>query len=324
MLGSRFVLLAICFVASWAALAKAQGECIEWCNDCNYSCQPCPDYPELECCSEACSRYCCEYEESPSPSPSPPPPPPPSPPDDDDDEEEENETPNILRQWEAGLRSIPEATLPPPPPYDPELSPQVQVQVGAALPGDIDCDEVSSSILENLAVNYCLNILKVGGLDDAFFANQCTASCGSLRGRRLLRVNPVLFDIDFVRANEDPAAVEDANGDALNLEAILLDDDLLEAALEETLPGSTVTGEEVSTSLAGASPGTVAVVEEGRPSTESEPGTPDPGFVAAEGGDCTDIPTPDEYTCEQQKGWGKCTADFMLEGGFCAKTCGRC
>jgi hypothetical protein len=182
---------------------------------------------------------------------------------------------------------------------------------------------VSSSILDNLAVNYCLNILELGGLGDAFFANQCTASCGSSRRRKMLQVNPVLFDIDFVRANEDPAGVEEANGDALNLEAILLDDDLLEAALEETLPGSTVTTEEVSTTLVGASPGTVAVVEEGRPG--SEPGTSAPGFVIAEqGGDCKDIPTPDEYTCEQQKGWGKCTADFMVEGGFCAKTCGKC
>jgi len=283
-------------------------------------------YPEgPECCSEElCSRYCCEYgEESPSPSPPPPPPPPPPSPPDEDDEKEDYETPDILRQWEAGLRDIPDATLPPPPPYDPELSPQVQVQVGAALPGDIDCDEVSRSTLDNLAVNYCLNILELGGLGDTFFANQCTASCGSSKRRKLLQVNPVLFDIDFVRANEDPADVEAANGDALDLEAILEDDDLLEAALEETLPGSTVTGEEVETSLAAPSSAAVAVGGQGQP--ESKPGTSSPALVTVEQkGDCTDIPTPDEYTCEQQKGWGKCTADFIIDGGFCAETCGRC
>jgi len=298
------------------AKAKADAECIEYCNDCESACEPCDAfYPEgPECCQEACSRYCCEYEEA---SPSPPPPPPPPPPD-EDYEEEDYETPDILRQWEAGLREIPEASLPPPPPYDPELSPQVQVQVGAALPGDIDCDEVSSSTLDNLAVNYCLNILEIGGLGDAFFANQCTASCGSSKRRKLLQVNPVLFDIDFVRANEDPADVEEANSDALDLEALLLDDDLLEAALEETLPGTTVTGETVDAFLTDALSGAVAV------DFVPERDTAEPVFVAAEEGDCTDIPTPDEYTCEQQKGWGKCNADFMVKGGFCAKTCGRC
>jgi hypothetical protein len=36
---------------------------------------------------------------------------------------------------------------------------------------------------------------------------------------------------------------------------------------------------------------------------------------------CVDVP-PHEFTCEQEKGWGKCGADFMT--GFCLKTCGNC
>ncbi|GAB4818174.1 hypothetical protein N2152v2_005220 [Parachlorella kessleri] len=39
---------------------------------------------------------------------------------------------------------------------------------------------------------------------------------------------------------------------------------------------------------------------------------------------CTDTPPDSRYTCEQQKGWGKCDAGFMLAGNHCAATCGRC
>eukprot|EP01023_Acetabularia_acetabulum_P060823 TRINITY_DN731_c0_g1_i4.p1 TRINITY_DN731_c0_g1~~TRINITY_DN731_c0_g1_i4.p1 ORF type:complete len:481 (+),score=92.75 TRINITY_DN731_c0_g1_i4:210-1652(+) len=46
---------------------------------------------------------------------------------------------------------------------------------------------------------------------------------------------------------------------------------------------------------------------------------------------CIDKPTPDKYTCEQQKEFGKCFEPFMMsplsaqwQGGFCERTCGRC
>lgn len=216
--------------------------------------------------------------------------------------------------------------LPPPPPYDPELSPQVKVQVAAQLPGGASCNVLSGDQLQNLAVGYCLNILELAGASDAFFANQCTASCGSSRRRNLLQVNPVLFDIDFVRANEDPAAVDEANDEASDLESILVDDDLLSAALELTLPGTTVESQEVSTTLAEPSEapdgeqggGPAQGAPQGATSNQASIEAPNPQS------ECTDVPTPDEYTCEQQKGWGKCTADFMLQGDFCAKTCGRC
>ena len=37
---------------------------------------------------------------------------------------------------------------------------------------------------------------------------------------------------------------------------------------------------------------------------------------------CTERVTPN-YTCEQQKGWGKCEADWMIGGDYCAITCER-
>eukprot|EP01025_Chloroclados_australasicus_P021310 TRINITY_DN2238_c0_g1_i6.p1 TRINITY_DN2238_c0_g1~~TRINITY_DN2238_c0_g1_i6.p1 ORF type:complete len:668 (-),score=109.67 TRINITY_DN2238_c0_g1_i6:93-1913(-) len=39
---------------------------------------------------------------------------------------------------------------------------------------------------------------------------------------------------------------------------------------------------------------------------------------------CEDVsPTP-EHDCAEQKVWGKCKAKWMISGGFCKKTCGRC
>ena len=40
-------------------------------------------------------------------------------------------------------------------------------------------------------------------------------------------------------------------------------------------------------------------------------------------GGCADI-APPSYTCAQQKEWGKCGEGWMVGGGFCAATCGRC
>ena len=39
---------------------------------------------------------------------------------------------------------------------------------------------------------------------------------------------------------------------------------------------------------------------------------------------CADVAPSGGFTCAQQAAWGKCSADFMVAGGFCAATCGRC
>eukprot|EP01026_Neomeris_dumetosa_P077389 TRINITY_DN8351_c0_g1_i2.p1 TRINITY_DN8351_c0_g1~~TRINITY_DN8351_c0_g1_i2.p1 ORF type:complete len:222 (-),score=17.85 TRINITY_DN8351_c0_g1_i2:35-700(-) len=39
---------------------------------------------------------------------------------------------------------------------------------------------------------------------------------------------------------------------------------------------------------------------------------------------CDDTPPDWDYTCQEQKRYGKCDADFMLVRNYCAKTCGRC
>ncbi len=39
---------------------------------------------------------------------------------------------------------------------------------------------------------------------------------------------------------------------------------------------------------------------------------------------CLDRPTPEGYTCLQQRMWGKCSAPWMTSGGFCRATCGAC
>ena len=40
--------------------------------------------------------------------------------------------------------------------------------------------------------------------------------------------------------------------------------------------------------------------------------------------DCTDTPPDWNYSCAQQKEWGKCDKDWMLSGNFCMRSCGRC
>ena len=39
---------------------------------------------------------------------------------------------------------------------------------------------------------------------------------------------------------------------------------------------------------------------------------------------CSDIAPGAKYTCIQQKGWGKCDAQFMYQDAYCLKTCNRC
>eukprot|EP01023_Acetabularia_acetabulum_P045939 TRINITY_DN4686_c0_g2_i2.p1 TRINITY_DN4686_c0_g2~~TRINITY_DN4686_c0_g2_i2.p1 ORF type:complete len:262 (-),score=48.90 TRINITY_DN4686_c0_g2_i2:1369-2154(-) len=39
---------------------------------------------------------------------------------------------------------------------------------------------------------------------------------------------------------------------------------------------------------------------------------------------CIDVQPEDGFSCEDQASWGKCLATWMIEGGLCDKTCGRC
>eukprot|EP01025_Chloroclados_australasicus_P012231 TRINITY_DN155_c5_g1_i1.p1 TRINITY_DN155_c5_g1~~TRINITY_DN155_c5_g1_i1.p1 ORF type:complete len:529 (-),score=58.47 TRINITY_DN155_c5_g1_i1:76-1662(-) len=40
---------------------------------------------------------------------------------------------------------------------------------------------------------------------------------------------------------------------------------------------------------------------------------------------CVDIPVEgDKFGCWDRKKWGACNLDWMIDGGYCAKTCGRC
>lgn len=47
---------------------------------------------------------------------------------------------------------------------------------------------------------------------------------------------------------------------------------------------------------------------------------PSPGASSS----CQDLPTPDGYTCAQQKGWGKCGEPWIAQNGYCKATCGAC
>jgi hypothetical protein len=38
---------------------------------------------------------------------------------------------------------------------------------------------------------------------------------------------------------------------------------------------------------------------------------------------CTDVPPGGRFSCAQQKAFGKCTAVWLVQGGYCARTCGR-
>ena len=39
---------------------------------------------------------------------------------------------------------------------------------------------------------------------------------------------------------------------------------------------------------------------------------------------CDDKGTPDGFSCQQQKDWGKCGQGWMNAGGYCRHTCGQC
>lgn len=56
-----------------------------------------------------------------------------------------------------------------------------------------------------------------------------------------------------------------------------------------------------------------------------------PVSVSSPDGSCFDVPSTDQWSCQDQKNWGHCEADWMKAGndktgsmGFCAQTCDRC
>lgn len=42
------------------------------------------------------------------------------------------------------------------------------------------------------------------------------------------------------------------------------------------------------------------------------PAAPFPGRRLLETGECIDSPTPDTFSCEQQRAWGKCAEQWMV------------
>eukprot|EP01026_Neomeris_dumetosa_P021956 TRINITY_DN19084_c0_g2_i4.p2 TRINITY_DN19084_c0_g2~~TRINITY_DN19084_c0_g2_i4.p2 ORF type:complete len:226 (-),score=9.28 TRINITY_DN19084_c0_g2_i4:75-752(-) len=40
--------------------------------------------------------------------------------------------------------------------------------------------------------------------------------------------------------------------------------------------------------------------------------------------ECSDISPNELYTCEEQQKWGKCNEEWIIQGQFCQRTCGRC
>ena len=56
----------------------------------------------------------------------------------------------------------------------------------------------------------------------------------------------------------------------------------------------------------------------------AKPVAPAAPAAAPASSSCVDKTTTDGFSCEQQKSWGKCSADWFVAAGFCQKTCGRC
>ncbi|CAG9461771.1 unnamed protein product [Pedinophyceae sp. YPF-701] len=46
--------------------------------------------------------------------------------------------------------------------------------------------------------------------------------------------------------------------------------------------------------------------------------------MVVSGATCTDASPDPRFTCAQQAAWNKCGEDWMVSGGFCAASCGRC
>eukprot|EP01023_Acetabularia_acetabulum_P046458 TRINITY_DN4790_c0_g2_i1.p1 TRINITY_DN4790_c0_g2~~TRINITY_DN4790_c0_g2_i1.p1 ORF type:complete len:281 (+),score=72.16 TRINITY_DN4790_c0_g2_i1:233-1075(+) len=49
-----------------------------------------------------------------------------------------------------------------------------------------------------------------------------------------------------------------------------------------------------------------------------------PSFPVPSSEDCDDISPSEQLSCEEQKEFDKCGRSWMLEGGYCKKTCGLC
>jgi len=54
------------------------------------------------------------------------------------------------------------------------------------------------------------------------------------------------------------------------------------------------------------------------------PAAPVPAAPVPAAPSCVDKATPDGFSCEQQRSWGKCSADWFAAAGFCQRTCGKC
>ncbi|KAL4440265.1 hypothetical protein ABPG75_003266 [Micractinium tetrahymenae] len=52
--------------------------------------------------------------------------------------------------------------------------------------------------------------------------------------------------------------------------------------------------------------------------------SPSPASASSSNGGCKDLPTPDGYSCAQQKAWGKCSQPWIAQNGYCKATCGAC
>jgi hypothetical protein len=172
----------------------------------------------------------------------------------------------------------------------------------------VACSDLTLEQLDDLAIGYCINIGKLGNLSAAWYPTVCKAICSTAR-RSLLQVNPVIFNVDCVRTTEDPEEVPLANQEALDLEQAALQDGLLTDVLEATLPGSELLTEEISSTFVEV-PGSAGA-------------TPDPSADKKED-ICRDIAPSQDYSCQQQKLWGKCDEEWMLAGNYCQSTCGRC
>ena len=62
----------------------------------------------------------------------------------------------------------------------------------------------------------------------------------------------------------------------------------------------------------------------GRCQQQSQQSQPPSSPPPSSSGSCTDTPAPGGFTCQQQKGWGKCYDAVLTQGNYCAATCGRC
>ena len=212
----------------------------------------------------------------------------------------------------------PAPPLPPAIEYEALLSPEVGLVVAAQLPGGVSCNELSPQQLEDLAVGYCLNLRKMAKLDNNWSINTCEAICSESR-RRLLAAGPVILKINFARAVNLHEDVEVANTLVKQLEE-KTEGNLLEFVLEETLPKAKFLDqrtrfkyiERQNDDFGGSFKPTIVTPEAPPPKAKTPVG------------ECVDVPVPGGNSCLQHKGWNNCFDDWMIEGDFCAATCGRC